>query len=272
MSVRHLILQHLVAGMNQQEAARAVGVTAGLVSQLLADPDFKAEVAMEKARKLEGKDPGAQDPNSLSDSSPLKLDGTYDSLEMAVLGKLGNMIQKENYPWRPAELAGIVKTLNSARRRTGPLSSVATPQSQINVTNTVVQLNLPAAMQKTYLQPDFVIDPGKNQVIEVNGRRLDTLNSRELLNAGTAEQRKTKLLAAAMAHSNNIQGPNEGTQDEDPYNTNTAAPYSSSQSPIDALAFSALASKELNELIPSELPLKQQLQPEKLRGLTADDF
>jgi hypothetical protein len=260
MSVRHLILQHLVAGMNQQEAARAVGVTAGLVSQLLADPDFKAEVAKEKAERAEVKE--AKEDITFS---PTQLDGTYDSLEMAVLGKLGNMIAKENYPWRPAELAGIVKTLNSARRRTGPLSSVATPQSQVNVTNTVVQLNLPAAMQKTYLQPDFVIDPGKNQVIEVNGRRLDTLNSRELLNASTAEQRKTKLLAAAMAHSNNIQD----TTNEDPYNTSAAAPY---QAPQTLGAFSTLASRELNELIPSELPLKQQLLPEKLRGLTADDF
>jgi hypothetical protein len=191
---------------------------------------------------------------------------------MAVLGKLGNMIQKENYPWRPAELAGIVKTLNSARRRTGPLSSVATPQSQINVTNTVVQLNLPAAMQKTYLQPDFVIDPGKNQVVEVNGRRLDTLNSKELLNAGTAEQRKTKLLAAAMAHSNNIQDTHEGTPNEDPYNTPAAAPY---QTPEAAFTFGALASKELNELLPSnshKQAVREATQPEKLRGLTADDF
>lgn len=268
MSVRHLVLQHLAAGMSQENAARAVGVSSGLVSQLLADPDFKAEVNRAKAAKA--KDARAEGTAAGAEHDiAYKLDGTYDSLEMAVLGKLGNMIAKENYPWRPAELAGIVKTLNSARRRQGPLSNVATPQSQVNVTNTVVQLNLPAAMQKTYLQPDFVIDPGKNQVVEVNGRRLDTLNSKLLLSAGTAEQRKARLLASAMAHSNNQASE---PHNEDPYDSTASASHQSkapAATPEAALAL--LANEHLNTARPSN-SLAKDLEPAKLRGLTADDF
>lgn len=283
MSVRHLLLEHLATGMSQENAARAVGVTAGLVSQLLADPDFKADVAKKKQERSnagnagnEGKNASNEEGEEGKGNDARKLDGTYDSLEMAVLGKLGGLINNHNYPWRPAELAGIVKTLNMARRRAGPLSSVATTASQTTVLNTVVTLNLPAAMQKTYLQPAYVIDAGKNQVIEVDGRSLTTLDSRELLNAGTAEQRKARLLAGEFAYNNNIDTPAALPPPKDSDYETSYATYehpsptegegTTSLATSNGSIFTSLSREDLNRLLPTAKA------PKALKGLTADDF
>lgn len=267
--------------MSQKDAARVCSVSESLVSQLLADNDFRNEV---EARKAEERERLASDPEKkLELEVAAELDGQYDGVELLALKKLGVMVKTADYPWKPTELASVVKTLNSARRRQGPLSNASTPQNQINITNKVVQLNIPAAMQKTYLQPEFVIDEGKNQVVEVNGRRLDTFNSKLLLNAASAEERKAKLLGAAIAHETNqfIEAPKapsleallQAAQEQHENSINSKpAPPSSQEESGDASGNTARAIEQLTSFEP-HIPLNAQaILRTNTRGLTADDF
>jgi hypothetical protein len=90
-----------------------------------------------------------------------ELDSTYDSLEAKLLKQLDRTIP---LLMRPMEISRVLQTINSAKRRGGPLKSQATVP-------TILQLNLPIAIQNR-----FVLN-SNNQVISAGAQDLVTIPS-----------------------------------------------------------------------------------------------
>ncbi len=141
------IKELLGVGLPNNVVASAVGVTDSYISQLLADPEFAAEVTHLKLINL---------------TETAARDKKYNSLEDKLLEKLENVLP---YLVKPMEVLAAIKTINSAVRRAAP-SELA---GQANVQ--VVQLQLP---DNSAFAARFVINK-ESQVVEIAGRSLATM-------------------------------------------------------------------------------------------------
>ncbi len=141
------IKELLGVGLPNNVVASAVGVTDSYISQLLADPEFAAEVTQLKLINL---------------TETAARDKKYNSLEDKLLEKLENVLP---YLVKPMEVLAAIKTINSAVRRAAP-SELA---GQANVQ--VVQLQLP---DNSAFAARFVINK-ESQVVEIAGRSLATM-------------------------------------------------------------------------------------------------
>lgn len=140
------LIQYLTAGVTPAEAARALGITPGAVTQLMQQPEVSAE--LEKARE-----------EQLQRSTAI--DAKYDALEDKLLTQLERTVP---LLLRPAEIANVLTRVNQAKRRGAGHTATAAPAK-------ILQLNLPIA-----IQTKFVLN-SSNQVITAGEQELVTIQS-----------------------------------------------------------------------------------------------
>jgi predicted transcriptional regulator len=145
-------LSLLGQGLSTSVVASALGVSDARVSQLLADPDFAAQV--QKARF-----------ESLQQSTAI--DSKYNELEDALLGKLKKVMPLIS---RPRDILQAISTVNSAKRR-----GQSTPDTDA-LQAKVVNLTLPQIVQQKFIQNNY------QQVVEV---RDESGNSQSLVTASS---------------------------------------------------------------------------------------
>jgi hypothetical protein len=150
--LREKLLGFLAGGVSQSAAALACGVSDGLVSQILEEPEFLAALAARSVAKLE---------------TALAHD---DSIEAAEAHSLKILKEKLPFVRSAVEAARIFKTLNEAHKRAAP----ATNQRPESLGAQQVMLVLPKAAA-VHIQMN-----AQNQVIEIAGRSMATLPSRSL--------------------------------------------------------------------------------------------
>jgi len=137
-------------GLPPSAVAEAVGVDPSLVSQLLADEDFKREVLTAKAARAE---------------QALERDARWDRIEDKVLEKAEQMLPLIS---RPRDLIAIAQVANGAKRRTGDLGGIGESNAP------VVNIVLPnSAVIHFQMNPQA-------QVVSVEGRSMMPLPASHL--------------------------------------------------------------------------------------------
>lgn len=131
------ILQLLGQNFPASVVASAVGVDESYVSQLLSQEAFAQAV---------------QERRFLATQKSVQLDDKYDSIETKLLEKLEKSIP---LIVRPHDITKTLQMVNSAKRRSTPLSTGA------NVTQNIVNLVLPTAILNRF------VSNGNNQIVEV---------------------------------------------------------------------------------------------------------
>lgn len=144
-------LSLLGSGVNPEQVASALGVSASRISQLLANKEFADQVASLRYDNL-------QKHNSRDDS--------YDSLEDTLLEKLQKSLP---LMFRPNDILKALQVVNGAKRRG---QSVPTQGSGHQ---TIVSLTLP-----TMITQQFVTN-AVNQVVSAGDQDLVTMQSGNLL-------------------------------------------------------------------------------------------
>lgn len=162
------LINLLTKGVTPSEAARALGITPGAVTQLMEHPDVSS--ALETYRMAQ-----------VAQSS--QIDANYDAIELQLQEQLKRVTP---LLMRPGEIAQVLTRVNSAKRR-GVAHQAAQGPSK------VLTLNIPVA-----LQAKFVLN-ASNQVIEAGNQTLVTMQSSNIAKFAEANNVRTKLPAAPAA-------------------------------------------------------------------------
>jgi predicted transcriptional regulator len=146
---RDTVVAALRSGFDQAQIAGAMGVTDSAISQFIAEHGL-ASVAAQNSQFRE-------------------IDDKLNRLEETILGKLEKSMQTAVLD--PIRLSAVYKVLNGAKRR-----SLAEGQTIQNINNVrMVSLNLPRHVEvKVGLN-------SRNQVVEVEGRAINTLPAGKLV-------------------------------------------------------------------------------------------
>ena len=144
-------LSLLGSGIPAENVAAALGVTAGRISQLLADKDFSEQVASLRYDNL-------QKHNTR--------DATYDSLEDRLIAKLEKQMP---LIMRPMETVKALQAINGAKRR-----GQSAPEQVTNQQN-IVALVLPTIIAQRFTT-NIV-----NQVVKAGEQELITMQAGNLL-------------------------------------------------------------------------------------------
>ena len=154
----------LKANCTVTQVAAAVGVSQPYVSELLADPDFAAEVATHRIKLL-------------ADQS--ETDGKYDSIEKRLLAGLEEKLNQGVAFMKMQTILQAINTVNRAvRRGAGHQESVAPPSN-------IVQLIMPTVIVRQFQanQDNEVIKVGDQELISMSSKnvlqRLESANLRE---------------------------------------------------------------------------------------------
>lgn len=140
------LIKYISSGVLPGEAARALGITPGAVTQLMETPEVATELSRLREEQL------------LRSSA---LDTKYDRIEDKLLDQLERTVP---LLLRPGEIANVLARVNSAKRRGAGHTPAAAPTK-------ILQLNLP-----TILQQKFVVN-SHNQVITAGAQDLVTIPS-----------------------------------------------------------------------------------------------
>lgn len=131
------------------QAAQATGLSESYISQLMAEESFREEVLRLRTQRL---------------TQYSEHDTELDSLESKALSRVA-----ETLPFMKGNDAlRAFQVLNAAKRRSAQVSQSATPSM-------VVELEIPPAAQV-----HFKIQVGTSEVVEVEGRSLATLPSKNV--------------------------------------------------------------------------------------------
>ena len=151
-SIESRALVLLGCGTTPEQVAAALGVTAGRISQLLAEPDFATQVTQLRFDSL-------QKHNAR--------DTEYDVLEDQLLVKMRDLLPMM---YQPMQILKAIAVINAAKRR-----GHAAPE-QVHTTQTVVQINIPTKIIKQFITTNI-----HNQVIATGEQDLVTIQPKSLL-------------------------------------------------------------------------------------------
>lgn len=160
------LINLLTQGVSQSEAARALGITPGAVTQLLEHPEVSA--ALDKYRL-----------DQIAKSS--QIDANYDAIELQLLEQMKKVLP---LLMRPGEIAQVLTRVNSAKRRGVAHTAAAGPAK-------VLTLNIPAA-----LQAKFVLNAA-NQVVEAGNQTLVTMQSANIAKFAEAHHARPTISSTA---------------------------------------------------------------------------
>lgn len=164
------LINLLTKGVSQIEAAKALGITPGAVTQLMEHPEVSA--ALETYRMAQ-----------IAQSS--QIDAKYDTIELKLLEQLERVTP---LLMRPGEIAQVLTRVNSAKRRGVAHTAAAGPAK-------VLSLNIPVA-----LQARFVLN-GTNQVVEAGNQTLVTMQSSNIAKFAEAHNVRQKPTLTSPATS-----------------------------------------------------------------------
>lgn len=158
MSVEQRALELLGRNLTQDVVASACGVTAGRISQLMADDDFRHKVQELRYQNI---------------TKISKIDEKYDTLENKVLDQLEKTIHAI---YKPHELLKAAQVLNAAKRRGSIIAGAEDVSNAKSIT-----LNMPMMIVNRFIKDV------NNQIIEVqddkgNRQPLVTASSSSLAN------------------------------------------------------------------------------------------
>lgn len=162
------LINLLTRGVTQIEAARAIGITPGAVTQLVQTPEVAA--ALEKYHAAQ-----------VSQSS--QIDANYDAIELQLQEQLKKVLP---LVMRPGEIANVLTRINSAKRRGVAHTAAAGPAK-------VLSLNIPIA-----LQARFVVNSA-NQVVEAGNQTLVTMQSSNIAKYAEAQNVRIKPTLATVS-------------------------------------------------------------------------
>lgn len=157
-------LSLLGSGIPPENVASALGVTAGRISQLLADETFADQVATLRYENL-------QKHNTR--------DATYDTLEDTLITKLQKQIPMMI---RPMDTVRALQAVNGAKRR-----GQSAPEQVTNQQN-IVALVLPTVIAQRFTTNIT------NQVIKAGDQELVTMQASNLLAKAEAREKDRNLL------------------------------------------------------------------------------
>lgn len=175
MTDRNKIKEMLGFNIPANVVASALGISDGLVSQLLSEEDFAREVHDLRLQ------------NSLQH---LNRDKEYDQIEDLLIDKLKDRLENPLQFTKPAEILAAIRVINGAKRRSAP-AELGTGNSG----RSVVTLQLPA---NTEFAARFVLND-KSQVIEVAGRPLATMGAKGVI-AKLEKLHESRSLPAQRVH------------------------------------------------------------------------
>ena len=140
------LVEYISAGVTPSEAARALGITPGAVTQLMETPEVSAQLtALREAQLVRSS----------------ALDSKYDRIEDKLLDQLERTVP---LLMRPGEIANVLARVNSAKRR-GVAHTAQTGPAK------VLMLNLPPVIQQKFILNSH------NQVISAGAQDLVTIQS-----------------------------------------------------------------------------------------------
>lgn len=160
-------LELLGAGVSQEAVASALGVTAGYISQLMADGEFAKQVAEKRFEQLH---------------QHTKRDNKYDAIEDRLLER---MEQSLPLMIKPNEILRAIQVVNAAKRRGSQAQELPVGQ------HAQVVLNMPIKLVQKFATNIL------NQVIAVEGKDLITIPPQELLKKVGATDERKQLTATA---------------------------------------------------------------------------
>jgi hypothetical protein len=172
-SVESRLLQLLGNGVPATQAAAALGLTDGRVSQILSDEQFAEKVATERFNNL-------QKHNAR--------DSEYDEMEDTLLKQLKAASQMAI---KPLEIAKLLQIVNQAKRR-----GQAAPENILNK-QAIVQLVIPVQIIQRYTAniDNQVVKAGDQDLLTIQSGNMNTLAQRlkeradqKLLEGGQSEQ------------------------------------------------------------------------------------
>jgi hypothetical protein len=189
-------LELLGSGLRPETVANAVGVTAGRISQLLADPTFAEEVTKLRV--------GALQKHNVRDNA-------YDAIEDDLLGQFRTAMPML---MKPMEILKGMQVINAMKRR-----GVSAPEA-IQQSSVVVTIVMPTKIVQTFTTNIH------NQVINAGDQELITIQSGQMgkmLGAKAAAGRATQAVIqervgalldskTQVAHPNGVQHDTARTQ------------------------------------------------------------
>lgn len=145
------LLSQLGCGVTQREAANACGVTEGLVSQLMAEPDFKAQLVInfEKATQR-----------------AIDIDNNYEEIEKMATDSLRKLLPMLH---TPSELIKVAMAANAAKRKTAPKQEGS--EDAIGNGKKVSRILMPQVIIQ-----NFMMNPN-SEIVQVGDREMTTLNA-----------------------------------------------------------------------------------------------
>lgn len=140
------------SGCTQAEAARALGITEGQVSQWNAEPDFVFQINQLVKKTF---------------AEQSKIDENYNSIELQLSDRLTKAVE---HVYDADKILRILKFTNEAKRR---IASPLNPEGEGSGLKPV------ALILPVFVAQEFMLSPN-NEVIGINGRELTTLPSKDI--------------------------------------------------------------------------------------------
>lgn len=193
------IMNYLSSGCNQIEAAKACAVDESLVSQLMAEEDFKSQVA----EKL-----------SVNFREASQIDENYQAIEKVASERLVKLLEHE---FSPDRLMRMAKFANEAKRKVAPnIQNGNGNGTNGNSGPGAVVLVLPSFIVNGAERKELVVNPN-NEIVAVGGRELTTFNSQGL-DKLVAEKQKKQQNQTQPALPVKTNGSGKGSREKvDPY-------------------------------------------------------
>lgn len=188
-STKGQALELLSKGMGTLAVAQVLNISAGAVSQFLAEPEFKERVGAALQAKAIGK---------------IKRDEVIDELEDKAWKQLGDVLP---FMTKPMEIIRVAQVLNSANRRAAE-SGIGTGVTDADSAG-VVTLRLPVGVVSASVGIKLNTN---NEVVEVDGRELRTMQASTLV--GIRESRaQARALGTAVSSAPSSAFSGEATEE-----------------------------------------------------------
>src|SRR6478609_1276475 len=145
------IIQLLKHGIPPSAVAKAVGCDPSYISQLMADENIREEVSLARVNDVE---------------KGVTVDSQIKNIEEKALQRLDDLVA---YVSKPTELLRIFEVMNTAKKRTEEITGL-NQQSTAPLVNITISQHAAVALRIS----------SDNQVVEVDGRSMATLPSKQL--------------------------------------------------------------------------------------------
>lgn len=149
------VLKFMQGGCTESQAAEAVGVTLGYVSQLCQESDFKEQIGVKLQEDFE---------------AAIETDKNYAEVELEMSRKLKKMAP---YVLTLDDMLKTAKIINSTKKKVAP--AVNPGQVSPNNGTKTIRMILPIQV----INNNFIINPN-SEVVAVGDRELTTLNANSI--------------------------------------------------------------------------------------------